>query len=230
MSANLIIDISLAVVSLVLIIKFTVKGFLHSVLDALKVFIAGFIAYLIRIPVANIINDWFLEDRIVGWVESSLLEALDGGDTFVNFFDLYEEVPELFGKVLSQFGLGDVSSLGDRQGLDATAVKDLSIDIGSSISMMLSTVIAVIVLFIVAVIVLTIVIKLLDGLMKLSAVKFINRALGFVLGVACSALLIWGTDIALSYLIGVTNGFGGRLSAEMLDSSMLISLIRTFIK
>lgn len=227
MSVTTILDIVLGIVALLIIIKFTVKGFLRSVLDTLKVFAAAFIAYLIRMPVANLIDSWFMQEKIVNWVRTSLQETIAGADSFVNFQELYENVPEFFSVVLSKFGLGDVSNLGTLEQATSEQVEELSLSIGSSISMLLSTVIAVIVLFIVAIIVLSIVIKLLDGLMNFTAVRAINRILGFIMGVALAGGVIWLVSYGLSFLIDMTGSFGGKLTHEMLNESMLINLIKS---
>ncbi|MBO4983050.1 MAG: CvpA family protein [Clostridia bacterium] len=227
MTANTIIDIVLGIVALLIIIKFTVRGFLRSVLDTLKVFIAAFLAYIIRMPVANLVNSWFLQGKIVDWVRTSLNDTIAGADSFVNFQELYENVPEFFSVVLSAFGLGDVSNLGTLEQATSEQVEELSLSIGSSISMLLSTVIAVIVLFIVALIILSIVIKLLDGLMNFTAVKAINRILGFVMGVALAGGVIWLVSYGLDFLIDMTGGFGGNLTHETVNESMLISIIKT---
>ncbi len=229
MSANIIIDIVLVVIALLVILKFTIKGFLRSVLDTLKVFFAGFIAYMLRIPVAKFFDGWFMNKSIVDWVRQSLASSVEGGDSFIDFVDLYRSVPELFSKVLAYFGLGDVSLLDSVGSASSEQLDALAVDIGSSISNMLSTVLALIVLFIIALIVLSIIIKLLDSLMNFTAVKIVNRILGFALGVACAALLLFLATYALNFLVGVTNGFGGKLPQEVLDSSMIVSLMKLII-
>ena len=230
MSANIIIDIVLAVIALLVILKFTIRGFLRSVLDTLKVFVAGFIAYFLRISVGKLIDGWFMNKSIVGWVRNSLATTAEGGDSFINFADLYKSVPQFFNTVLAYFGLGDVSTLDSINGASQEQIDALAVDIGSSISSMLSMVLAVIVVFIVALIVLSIVVKLLDNLMNFTAVKIVNRILGCALGVAFAALLLFLVTYALNFLVGVTNGFGGKLPQEVLDSSMIVSLMKLIIR
>ena len=227
MSVNVVLDIILGVIALLIIAKFTIRGFLRSVLDTLKVFIAGFLAYLIRIPVANLINSMFLQGKIVDWVRSSLQNTVSGSDSLINFQELYENVPEFYSVVLSAFGLGDVSDLEILERATNEQIEELSFNIGSSISLFLSTVLAVIALFIVALIVLSIVIKLLDGLMNCTAVKAINRILGFAMGVLLAGAIIWLVSYALDFLINMTGGFGGNLTHETLEQSMLINIVKT---
>lgn len=224
MGANVVIDIVLSVIALFIIIKFTVKGFLRSVLDSLKVIFAGIIAYALRTPVAKLIDSWFMRDGIVSWVKQSLLEAFEGNDTLINFVELYNNAPVIFNKLLSAFGLGDVSALGKGEAITEENIQELSVELGEAISMFLSTVIAVVVMFFVMLLVLTILNKLLDALMSFALIKLVNRVLGFALGLLCALGAIWLASLVLVFLVNVTNGFGGSLTKEVLDKSMLIGL------
>ena len=65
--------------------------------------------------------------------------------------------------------------------------------------------------------------------MNFTAVKVVNRILGCALGVALAAALLFAVTYALNFLVGVTNGFGGKLPQEVLDKSMVVSLVKLFI-
>ena len=212
-----------------IILKFSLKGFLRGVLDTLKGFVAAIIAYLVRIPVAQLFNSWFMRDSVVGWVKRSIIENSQNEDSMIDFVELYENVPIFFNNVLSAFGLGDVSGLESADKLGEKELEEIAVDIGESLSMFLSTVLAVIVMFIVAMIVLSILIRLLDGLTKFSAIKVINRVLGVVLGVVCAIGTVWLITFILEILINITGGFGGKLTAADLDDSMMIGLVRKII-
>ena len=226
MGANIIIDAVLAILSLLIIVKFTARGFLRSILDTLKVPVAALIAYIVRIPVAKMFHSWFMKDGIVKWVRSSLEASLEGNDTFINFVELYEDAPKLFTEFLAKFGLGDVSILKGMETASMQQLDELSLDIGSSISMFLSTVLAVLCLFIITMIVLIIFVKMIDSILKITAIKVINIILGFVLGVAIAIGFMWGVSFLLDLLVDVTNGFGGHLTEETLGDSMIVGMMR----
>ena len=228
MSTGTILDIIFLALSLIIIIKFTVRGIWRSIIDTLKVPAAFIIAYLVRIPVAKLIDSQLLRDGIVGWVRDSLYDSLEGTDTHVNFIGLYKSVPKLFTKVLSKFGLGDVSSIETLDTASETYVDDLAMQIGSSISMLISTVLAVIVLFIVILILLIILVKMSDGLMTFGAISFFNKFLGFVLGTAIAILFIWIASFILDLLIHLTHGFGGHLTEGDLNDSMVVGIVNEF--
>ena len=224
MSANVVIDIVFSVIALFIIIKFTVKGFLKSVLDSLKVVFAAIIAFAVRKPFARLIDSWFMRDGIVSWVNQSMLDAYEGSDTLVNFVELYNNVPVLFNKILAVFGLGDVSVLGNGEAITEEKIGELAIQIGESVSKLVSTVIAVVVMFLIMLLLLTILNKLIDSLTSFGLIKVINRILGFLLGTVCAVAAIWLASLVLVFLVNVTNGFGGSLTKEILDKSMLIGL------
>ncbi|MBO5262192.1 MAG: CvpA family protein [Clostridia bacterium] len=229
MSASVIIDIILGVCALLTIVKFTIRGFVGSVLDTAKVFLAAILAYLLRIPVAKLFDGWFMRDGIVNWVRNSLISSLEGNDAFINFIDLYKNVPAFYNKVLVNFGLGDVSALDGMETASYAQVDALALDIGSAISMLLSTVLAVIAIFIISIILLSILVRLSDGLLVIASLSRVNRLLGFLLGIVVAFAIIWLTSFVLEFLVDVTGGFGGKLSRDDLNKSMLMGLVNSIL-
>lgn len=229
MSASVILDIILGAVALLTIIKYTFRGFVGSILDVVKVILAAILAYLIRIPVAKLFDLWFMNDSIVGWVRNSLTASLEGEDTFIDFIGLYKSVPGFYNSVLSHFGLGDVSALEGLESASYEQVDYLATEIGSAISMMLSTALAILVLFIIILIALSILVHFIDGLLVVSSVNKLNRLLGFVLGVAVAFGLVWITSFVLEFLADVTGGFGGNLTRDDLNKSMIMGLVNKIL-
>ena len=78
-------------------------------------------------------------------------------------------------------------------------------------------------------IVLSIIVRLIDDLLIVSSVSKLNRLLGFALGVAVAFAMIWIISFVLEFLVDVTSGFGGNLTREDLDKSMLIGLVNTIL-
>lgn len=229
MAAGIIIDITLSIVALLLIIKYTLKGFFATILDGAKGFVAAILAYLLRIPVAKLFDAWFMRDGIVNWVNNSLVASVEGNDTFMDFIALYKNVPWLFNSFLANFGLGDVSAL---EGMDTASydqIYDISYEIGSSISYALSMALALVVLFIIIYVSLILVVGLLDDLVEASSLGKINRILGFLWGVAVSFALIWISSFVLELLSDITNGFWGGLTREDLNQSMLLGMANAIL-
>lgn len=229
MAAGIIIDITLSIVALLLIIKYTLKGFFATILDGAKGFVAAILAYLLRIPVAKLFDAWFMRDGIVNWVNNSLVASVEGNDTFMDFIALYKNVPWLFNSFLANFGLGDVSALEGMETASYDRIYDISYEIGSSISYALSMALALVVLFIIIYVSLILVVGLLDDLVEASSLGKINRILGFLWGVAVSFALIWISSFVLELLSDITNGFWGGLTREDLNRSMLLGMVNAIL-
>ena len=227
--AGVIIDISLSVIALLLIIRHTMKGFFATILDSAKGFVAAILAYLLRIPVAKLFDAWFMREGIVKWVNNSIIASVEGNDTFVDFIALYENVPWFFNSFLANFGLGDVSALDGMESASYAQIYEISYELGSAISYALATVLAVIALFIVIFFALIAIVNLLDNLVDVSSLGKINSILGFVWGVAVSFALIWISSFVLELLSDITNGFGGGLTREDLNKSMLLGMVNAIL-
>ena len=228
MDLSLVVDIALSVITLLLVIKYTLKGFVKGVFDSFKVVLASVIAYLIRMPIARALDSWFMNSAIVNWVENSLLNSLKGEETFINLVELYKNAPLLFENVLVKFGLKDPSCLNNIESASDDVVHEVAVDLGSSISMLLSTTLAVIAVFIIAVIAISIVARLLDSLTKFSFIKVVNKLLGFVLGVVASLAVIWVTIYVLEFLVNTFGGVAPQvLNQEELNESMVFGIFRS---
>ena len=229
MAAGVIIDIIFSAITVLLVLKYTLKGFFASILDSAKGFVAAILAYLLRIPMAKLFNAWFMREGIVNWVNNSLIASVEGNDTFVDFVSLYEKMPWFFNSFLASFGLGDVSDLSGMDSASYDQIYDISYEVGSAISYALSTALAVLVLFIIIYIVLLFVVRLLDGVVEASSLGKINKILGFVWGLVVSFALIWISSFVLELLSDITNGFGGALTREDLNKSMLLGMVNAIL-
>ncbi|MBQ4108787.1 MAG: hypothetical protein IJC80_05240, partial [Clostridia bacterium] len=107
MSAGLVIDLCLLIIAAYIIIKFTVKGFVSSILDASKLILSVFISFIVRVPVARFFCSLFMDKIMFSAVESSL-EAYLESDTAkitIDITSLAKNTPEFFEKLLTKFKL-----------------------------------------------------------------------------------------------------------------------------
>ncbi len=217
MVASLVIDIILAVIACILIIRYTKKGFVKTVLDFLKTVIAIFLAYALRNHVAKLIDSMFMNKTIVGWVNKSLTAVAGGENAVVDFSSIYEDVPSFYTNVLSKFGL-DLEKLDEQfKNLTAENINALSENIGSSLSFMISVAVAVIAIFAVAIVALTIVVHLLNLLTRFRGVDILNKFLGLVFGVALSAVIMWGA----SFLVMKAIEWFGPMYPDALNENII---------
>ena len=171
MSASLILDIVLLLIALFIIIKYTIEGFLKSVLNFARLILSVIFAIALRNPVAELFNKWFMKGAVANWVNSSVLKHLASENPPIDFIEIYKQNPVFYTKVLSKFGL-DLDALENQIGdLSQDTAATVSETIANSIATMLSTILAVIAVFVVSMIVLTLVFKLLNCITKISGIK-----------------------------------------------------------
>ena len=198
---GMIIDVVLLVATVVLVIRHTKLGFVKSVLETLKAFIAAILAFVFRVPLARFFDTSFMRNVANGWVYNSLIASANGQDPTFNLVTLYKDCPLAYTFLLSKFGL-NTEGLGERlldiENLTEEEINQLAVDIGGPISWLCSIILSMIAVFIVAILLITLIIWLSKFVTKLPVIKFLNRLLGAVIGLAWSLLLALGVGIVIT--------------------------------
>lgn len=227
MSPSLIVDIVLGIVCLIMICKYTAKGFLNTVLGIARLFASVVLAYAFRTPIAKMLNGMFMDEKIFNWVHSSIMERIGGGNATVDFIEIYHTAPDFYDKVLTLFGLNAEELDSGILNLNMSNTEELARTISEPLANMISTVIAVIGVFIIAMIVLHFVVKLLNSITKIKLIGFINRLLGFGLGVVLSAFVVWAVGFGLEFAV---NAFGPMypdvFNEGLTENSMIINALK----
>ncbi|MBO5212849.1 MAG: CvpA family protein [Clostridia bacterium] len=228
--ASLIIDSFYVLTLIVLPIRYAKKGFVRSVLDFAKTLLAIFLAVVLRVPVAKWLDSLFMNNGIVGWVRTSLLETQSGADPFINFVSIYDDFPSFYSVILKAFGLDtdSIIALGSIDQATPEMIEALSNSIGSAISYMLSTVLAVLIVFVIFIIIFTVIIHALDLLTRFSFIRWLNRALGLCFGVAIAGCIIIGISVAIAFLVKYIGPYNSAFSIDIIDKSVFMSLIRQY--
>lgn len=230
MGVNVILDIILGVVGLIILIKFTVKGFFKSVFDTLKLVLSVALAFLLRFPISRLLDSWFFNAKMTSWVKDSLLSTIAGESKAVDFAKIYSEMPSFFDGILSKFGLkeGIGEQLNNLSALTEEKIDELAVQIGSSLSSMISTVVAVIVMFILSLILLSILSILINKLLtQFEGVRITNYALGFVLGLVIALATLWALCLGVEVLVQFVGPIAPDLfNQEVIDSSMIMGFFK----
>lgn len=226
MSASLILDIILLLIALIIILKYTFEGFLKSVLNFARLVLSVILAVVLRGPIAQLLNNLFMKNLIVNWVNDSILKSVSGEQTNIDFIRIYNETPKFYTDILSRFGL-DTSYVNDHMNsVSAETAPELAEVVGTAIATMLSTILAVIAVFIVAMLVLTLVFKLLNCVTKISGIKLINRLLGVALGFAIAIFALWLLGILVNTLVAMVGPIYPQVfNQELIDNSMVLGLL-----
>ena len=231
MSISLIIDIALCLISVILIIRYTCKGALKSIFSYIKVFLAIGIAFLLRNPVASLLNKMFMTESITDWVYNSLTATAKGVEPDgLNIVKLYQETPSFFTNILSKFGIDLTdfdAAIEALPGASEEQIAELSTNIGGSIALMLSTIIAVVVVFILAIILLTVLVNLLNKVTKLPVLNFVNKILGAVIGVLISLTVIWAVSGIVTLVVNYVGPIAPEtINQDIIDNSVILKLLK----
>ena len=226
-SPSLVVDIVFAIVAIFVIIKYSIKGFLKTVLDIVRLAVSIVLAITFRGFVADLINSLFMTNAINNWVGKSVTEYLNGVDSKINFVNIYNTNPEFYSKVLTNFGL-DFNELEQTMSNLSEETKEVATRmIAEPLANMFSTLIAVIAIFIVSMIVLYFIVKLINQITKIKGINFINKLLGVVFGVVLAIIIIWALSLLLEVLIGTLGAMLPNIfNEDLTNNSMIISLLR----
>ena len=231
MSISLIIDLALCLISIVLIIRYTCKGAVRSILSYVKVFLAIGLAFVLRNPVATLLNKMFMTDSVTDWVHNSLVASASGTETNgLNIVELYQNTPSFFTNILSKFGIDLTDFDAAIEALPYASeeqIAELSANIGGSIALMLSTILAVVIVFVLAIIVLTVIINLIDKAVKLPGLNFVNRVLGAVIGVLISITVIWAVSGIATLVVNYVGPIAPEtINQDIIDNSVILKMFK----
>lgn len=225
---SLIIDIAIALVACIIIVRHTRLGFVKSILGSLKPLIAGALAFIFRVPVAKIFVN-LLSAPVNNWVHGSLSASAAGTDAGFDLVSLYQSCPMVYEKVLKFFGLdtenGFRDSMANITQLDEAGLGELSLNISTSITWALSLGIAMVVIFIISLIVLSILTMLLDMVTRITLIKVVNRILGFAVGVFWAIAFAFAIGVILSMVSGIVPNIVGQ---NIIEESIILGTLAKF--
>jgi uncharacterized membrane protein required for colicin V production len=244
MNISSVIDLALVLLTIILVIRYTIKGAVKSIFSFFKTFLAIFIAYSFRNPVAKLVDSMFMGNWVRGWVYDSLLASARGSEIEgINFVNIYEKTPKFFTNILSKFDMdlsGFNEAISSLPHATDEQIETLANNIGSSVSLLLSMILGMIVVFILSLLVLTFIVNLFDKVTKLPVLNFVNRLLGAVIGLLISVTVIWAVNGIITMLITFVGPMAPETFNEdivnnsyilsMLKDTNLVELIKSYIE
>ena len=229
-----LIDVGLIIITLVIILMYTYKGFVKAVLGAFKFVFALVFAIIFAKPVGGFISDAFIYGLINNAVNKNLTDLLNKTQSQVSVSAVINKLPDFLVGWLDSVGVSFESMITETENTMLTGenLSSISASIATPISSFISGVIAFVLIFILSLIVLAIAAFFLDKLFKAPGLKQLNRALGCVFGIinAFITLLIICTILTFVFnCIGLSNP---EISAEIAQNHTfvyrLISNINVF--
>ena len=226
-SPSLVLDIILAIICIFVIIKYSIKGFLKTILDIVRLGVSIILAIMFRGVLANLLNTLFMNKVVYNWVYGSVSKVVSGAESKINFVSIYENNPEFYSNVLSNFGLDFYELQYSMESLSEETSANISKMISDPLANMFSVIISVLVIFIVSMILLYFVVKLVDKITKIKGINIINKILGVIFGVALAAIIIWAITLLIEILMGTLGPMLPNIfNSELTEKSMIINLLK----
>ena len=226
-SSSLIVDIILGVICICVIVKYSIKGFLKTVLDLARLALSVLFAIMFRGVVANLFDSLFMSDSIYNWVYSSSTSKIEGISETVDFVQIYEDAPQFYSEILAIFNLDFETFEQAITNLDQQNVEEVTRMISDPLANMLSSFIAVVAIFIVSMIVLYFVVKLVNNITKIKAIGIINTVLGIALGVLLASVIVWLLGLLLQLIIETIGPmYPDVINNSLTEDSMIINALK----
>ena len=221
--ASLIIDIVIALICLVIIIRNAAQGFIKSFMAFARTVLAILLAYLFNAPLARLFDEKIFLSLSQKWIKDAFIATHDGNGGY-QLYTIFEGIPEWFVKVLMRTGVDEATIqryFYTTECAPIEVVDQLSQSIGALLSALISTIIAVVIIFVVIELLLLLVGHLLNKVKKISIVKFFDILLGALIGAAISAVLVLLIATAAIWVIRFAAGY----NAEIFNDSIILNSI-----
>ncbi len=223
---SLMLDILIAVVCLVIIVKNAVRGFIRSFMVLARTVLAFLIAVIFSAPVAK----WLAPTFFNGWAINSSNNAFFATKIAENQYqisDVFEGVPDFATKFALNFSGIEEEMLQKYFVENAPATEaDTAIvatGVGHALAYAISLIIAFIALFIITEIIIAILGAVLNKLTKAPMLKSVNAILGGLVGVVISVAIAWLMSKGIQLVISFGNNYYPNIfTEEILDKSVIV--------
>ena len=215
---SLIIDIVIALICLIIIIRNAARGFIRAFMAFARTILAILFAYLFNSPLAGLLDKNIFASMSQGWVYNAFIST-DNGAGGYNLYTLFDGIPEWFTNALMRSGIDEQTIqkyFYSGESAPIEIVDELSISLGGLLSSLISTVLAVIIIFVVVEIVLLILGVVLNKVGQIPIFKFLNILLGAAIGVVFSAVVVLLLATVVIWVIQFGAGYNANVFTESL--------------
>lgn len=215
---SLVIDIVIALICLIIIIRNAARGFIRSFMAFARTVLAILFAYLFNSPLAGLLDKNVFASLSEGWVYNAFISTDNGAGSY-DLFTLFDGIPEWFTNALMRSGVDEKTTekyFYSGESAPIEVVEELSHSLGGLLSSFISTILAVIIIFVVVEIVLLLVGLLLNKVGQIPIFKFLNILLGAAIGVVFSAAIVLLLATAIIWIIQFGAGYNPNVFTESL--------------
>lgn len=225
MTVSLIIDIVIALICAIIIIKDAVRGFIKSFMIFARTVLAFLLAYIFNAPLARLLSEKIFLGCARGWIFDAFCSTQIGDDQYA-LYQLFDGIPEWFTNLTVSSGVEDwmvQEYFANETPAPMWALNQMSNSLGDALSALISTVVSFLLIFILVEIVVGIIGILLNKIGKIPMLKFINILLGACIGAVISAIVAWMISKGIGWIIGFgANYYPDIFKQEILDNSVII--------
>ena len=229
MVASIIFDVALCLLAIYTIVKFSIRGFVRSLLDILKMALALALASLLRMPLANLLNSWFMDKTMIDIVRSSLTATVENNPAriYIDLKDLPGNLKMLLTKHsldLERFNSDSEAFFGNG---DASVIESLSTNAGGALATFFSSAIAFVFSFIVLYIILSIICRLIGKAKRFEKIKPLDRVFGVILGIAFAVVTMWKLSQSALFVVDVLGPHAPEyIDPAFAENSFVIRMLR----
>ncbi|MBO5374311.1 MAG: CvpA family protein [Clostridia bacterium] len=227
---SLIIDIVIALICFVIIVRNAARGFIRSFMAFAKTVLAIFLAYVFNAPLAGLLDEKIFLSLSTGWVNSAFISTYDGEGAY-QLYTLFDGIPEWFTSALMRSGVDEATIQQYFYGNESApleVVEHLSSSLGALLSSVISTILAVILIFVVVEIVLAIIGALLNKAGQLPIVRFVNIILGALIGAVFAAAIALLLATVIISIINFGAGYNQNVfSSDLISNSIILNFFNT---
>ncbi len=227
---NFALDIILAAIAVLIIIRGWRRGLVKSVIGLVCDAVAIVVAYALTPTVAEWLCKGVFLEKISAGIDSTVRSAAaTPAGTDVGQF--LSKIPETLAGMLEKFNVGGDSFKDFVRGLKDTgdeAVEKVSDFIAKPTAYIISNAIAFILIFIVALILLRLVSKLILLIFKAPIIRTADKTAGLVFGILNALIVVWALSLALSAGVNALGSFIPKWFGDAVNNSVILKFFAKY--
>ena len=225
MTASLVIDIIIALICGIIIIKDAARGFIKSFMVFARTVLAFLIAYIFNAPLAKLLSGKLFYGFSRKWIFDAFCSTQIGEDQYA-LYQLFDGIPNWFTNMTVSSGVEDwmvQEYFVNETPANMETVNQMSDSLGMALSGLISTIVSFIIILLLAEIVIGIIGALLNKIGKIPMLKFINVLLGACIGAVFAAVIAWLISKGVNWVIGFgANYYPNIFNKEIIEKSSIM--------
>ena len=225
---SLLLDVLVIAVFACCLISGIKRGFIRSIMGMLALVVAVIGAIKLTPPMANYLNERYIDKVVTEKVGASLDSLISGVDS-VDLTKLFEDKPQAFTDILERFGVNfeELKSYYENDLRDESSAEEgVSSYIAEPLSKGLSRAAAFAIIFVGFWLILTVVLMILDLVVKLPILNGANHFLGAVFGAAMGCAFAWGLSAVFCALMPhLAMIYDGVVPTSVIENTFIVKFL-----